>query len=192
LTEPFVTPVATPVTGCYELALRPMADRRGSFLKLFQHEAFRAAGLELDVAELFVSRSVAGVVRGLHFQRPPADVTKLVSCLEGEVLDVVVDLRVDSPSYRRHTLVTLSAKAGNAVFVPKGCAHGFLVAEGEALMAYAQSGPHDPVLEGGILWSSAGVDWPVAPDVLARVVVSGRDAGFPTLEGFASPFTLIR
>jgi dTDP-4-dehydrorhamnose 3,5-epimerase len=184
------TPVATAVTGCVELSLAPSSDRRGSFLKLFHRDTFAGLGLDLSIAELFFSRSTARVVRGLHFQRPPADVAKLVCCLDGEVVDAVVDLRVDSPSFGRHSLVTLSSKAANAVYVPKGCAHGFLVPEGEALMAYAQSGQHDAAGEGGILWSSAGIDWPVAPEVLDQIVVSDRDAGFPTLADFTSPFTL--
>jgi dTDP-4-dehydrorhamnose 3,5-epimerase len=159
-------------------------------MKLFHRDTFAALGLDLSIQELFVSRSAPGVVRGLHFQRPPADVTKLVCCLEGEVLDVVVDLRVDSPTYRRHTMVTLSSSAANAVFVPKGCAHGFLVTKAESLLAYAQSGQHDAVLEGGILWSSAGVEWPVAAEVLRNVVLSDRDGTFPALDQFESPFTM--
>jgi dTDP-4-dehydrorhamnose 3,5-epimerase len=181
------TLVPTAVDGCVELRLEPSSDRRGSFLKLFHRDTFEALGLDFAIEELFFSRSVAGVVRGLHFQRPPADVAKLVSCLEGAVLDAVVDLRVDSPSYGRHCLINLSAKEANAVYVPKGCAHGFLVTEPDALMAYAQSGQHDAGLEGGLLWSSAGIDWPVPP---GRAVLSDRDAGFPSLAAFSSPFTM--
>jgi dTDP-4-dehydrorhamnose 3,5-epimerase len=79
----------------------------------------------------------------------------------------------------------LSPDAANAVFVPEGCAHGFLVTEGDALVLYAQSGEYDPEREGGILWSAAGIDWPVAT---GEVVVSERDAAFPALDAFTSPF----
>jgi dTDP-4-dehydrorhamnose 3,5-epimerase len=180
-----VQALPTDVDGCRELRLDPMADRRGSFLKLFQASRFEAAGLALEIRELFVSRSAAGVVRGLHFQAPPADVSKLVTCLDGSVLDAVVDLRVDSPTFRCHCVVELSAEAANAVYVPQGCAHGFVATSREALVLYAQSGEHDPVREGGILWSSAGIEWPIDP---ADTVLSDRDAEFPTLEAFDSPF----
>lgn len=173
---------ATGVEGCVELRLQPVADRRGSFLKVLHGDTLRSLGLDLAVEEIFFSRSAAGVVRGLHFQRPPADVAKLVWCLDGEVVDAVVDLRPGSPTFRRHAVVRLSPEAANAVYVPQGCAHGFLVTRGEALVGYAQSGLHDPVLEGGVLWSSAGVDWGVDATVLDSVILSDRDAGFPTLD----------
>jgi dTDP-4-dehydrorhamnose 3,5-epimerase len=173
------------VVGCRELRPPRFADARGEFVKLFRAGGFRDAGLDMDVRELFWSRSATDVIRGLHFQAPPADVAKLVCCLEGDILDVVLDLRVGSPSYGRHCCVPLSGARANALYVPHGCAHGFLVTRGEALVLYAQSGEHDPVLEGGIAWSSAGIDWPVEP---GRVVVSARDAGFPALADFDSPF----
>jgi dTDP-4-dehydrorhamnose 3,5-epimerase len=171
----------TAVAGCVELRLDPFADRRGSFLKLFHQDTFEAAGLELSVAELFVSWSATGVVRGLHFQRPPADVAKLVTCLAGEVVDAVVDLRPGSPTRGQHCVVRLSRPAANAMYVPEGCAHGFVVTEGEALVAYAQTGVHDPEREGGVLWSTAGIDWPCDPALLDTAVVSDRDAAFPPL-----------
>jgi dTDP-4-dehydrorhamnose 3,5-epimerase len=176
--------VATALPGCVELRQHVAADRRGSFRKVFQSSAFRDAGFELEVAEIFLSRSRAGVVRGLHFQRPPADVAKLVWCVEGSVVDAVVDLRTDSPTYGRH--VTVALGEANAVFVPLGCAHGFYVPEGEAVVAYAQSGEHDAELEGGILWSSADIDWPIG----SEPVLSDRDAEFVALADFDSPFRL--
>ena len=175
----------TAVDGCCELRLEPAGDRRGDFVKLFQASTFADLGLSFAVREIFWSRSHAGVVRGMHFQAPPSDVAKLVCCLEGAVLDVVVDLRAGSPTYRRHAAVTLSPAAANAMFVPEGCAHGFLVTEGEALVMYAQSGEWDGVHEGGVLWSSVDVEWGIAPD---EAVVSDRDAAFPPLDAFDTPF----
>jgi dTDP-4-dehydrorhamnose 3,5-epimerase len=175
----------TAVEGCRELRLDPVSDRRGGLVKLFQASSFADAGVPFEVAEIFWSRSSTGVVRGLHFQAPPADVAKLVCCLEGEVLDAVVDLRTGSPTYGRHALVPLSPETANAVFVPEGCAHGFLVTQGEAVVLYAQSGEWDREHEGGILWSSAGIEW-LADE--AGVVVSDRDAGLPPLDRFQSPF----
>lgn len=178
----------TAVDGCRELRLDLHPDRRGWFLKLFNQAAFDQWGIALDIEELFVTRSQRDVVRGLHFQAPPADIAKLVCCLDGRIVDAVVDLRVGSPSYLQHCLVELSAESANAVYVPEGCAHGFLVTCDEALVAYAQSGGHDPVLEGGVLWSSAGIDWPGDPHLAERVILSDRDAAFPELESFRSPF----
>lgn len=173
------------VTGCRELRLPRFTDARGEFVKLFRAGGFEDHGLDLDVREVFWSRSAPGVIRGLHYQAPPADVAKLVCCLEGEVFDVVLDLRVGSPSFGRHCCAYLSPARANALYVPHGCAHGFLATRGEALVLYAQSGEHDAVLEGGVSWSSAGIDWPVDR---AAVVVSARDAAFPTLAELDSPF----
>jgi dTDP-4-dehydrorhamnose 3,5-epimerase len=180
-----VEQVTTGVDGCRELRFDAFGDARGEFLKGFHASTFAAAGLDLGIAELFWSRSHPGVIRGLHFQAPPADVAKLVCCLDGTVLDVVVDLRVGSPTYREHAVIELSPARANAMFVPEGCAHGFLVTEGEALVLYAQTGEWDGEREGGILWSSVGVDWPIDPEA---VIVSDRDAAFPSLAEFASPF----
>jgi dTDP-4-dehydrorhamnose 3,5-epimerase len=175
------------VLGAHELVLGPAHDRRGTFVKVFQGSAFAGAGLPFAVAEVFVSRSHRGVIRGLHYQAPPADVAKVVVCLDGEVLDAVVDLRVDSPTYRQHCVLELSATRANAVYVPQGCAHGFLVTSDDALVAYLQSGEYDPVREGGVLWSSAGIDWGETSPVL-----SDRDATFPALDEFVSPFEVGR
>jgi dTDP-4-dehydrorhamnose 3,5-epimerase len=176
---------ATEVEGCCEVRLEPVGDRRGDLVKLFHASTFAELGLSFSVQEIFCSRSHAGVVRGLHFQAPPSDVAKLVCCLEGAILDVVVDLRASSPTYGRHAAVTLSPAEANAMFVPEGCAHGFLVTDGDALVLYAQSGEWDAAREGGVLWSSVGVDWPIA---LEQAVVSDRDALFPPLDAFETPF----
>jgi dTDP-4-dehydrorhamnose 3,5-epimerase len=174
----------TAVVGCFELELQPALDARGGFLKIFQSSVLAGVGLPFEVRELFVTRSRRDVVRGLHFQGPPSDVAKLVACVEGSVLDAVVDLRVGSPTYREHCAVELSPERANAMFVPHGCAHGFLATSDDAVMLYAQSGEYDAEHEGGVLWSSVGIDWPVTEPVLSE-----RDAAFVTLAAFDSPFT---
>jgi dTDP-4-dehydrorhamnose 3,5-epimerase len=171
------------VVGAHELVFELATDRRGTLVKLFQSSTFAGAGLPFEVAELFVSRSRRGVLRGLHFQAPPADVAKVVACIEGSVLDAVVDLRENSPTYRQHTVLELSAARANAVYVPHGCAHGFLVTSDDALVAYLQSGEYDPTREGGVLWSSAGIQWGADEPVLSE-----RDRGFPGLLELESPF----
>jgi len=184
VTEPRVRP--TGLADCVELSLDARDDRRGSFLKLYQASALAQVGIDLPVRELFISRSWPGVVRGMHHQTPPAAVAKLVWCLDGRVVDAVLDLRRSSPTYGEHVVIELSASAANAMYVPIGCAHGFAVPEGgPALVAYAQSGEHAADHEGGVLWSSAGIDWPVEP---SAAVVSDRDAALPRLDELESPF----
>jgi dTDP-4-dehydrorhamnose 3,5-epimerase len=175
----------TAVMGCFELDLPSSRDHRGSFTKLFQSTEFARASLPLTVRELFVSSSGRNVLRGLHFQLPPLDLAKLVVCLSGRVVDAVVDLRTDSPTYREHALIELDAEQHRGVMVPLGCAHGFLVVSDQALMAYAVSEEYDPELDAGILWSSADIAWPTTDPI-----VSDRDASFVTLDAFESPFSI--
>ena len=132
-----------------------------------------------------MSSSRQDVLRGLHFQLPPHDSTKLVVCLTGRILDAVVDLRTDSETFGRHELVELDAHEPAAVFVPRGCAHGFLVLSPEALVAYATDEEFDAELDSGVHWASAGIPWPIADPV-----ISDRDAAFVDVSDFQSPFTL--
>jgi len=158
-------------------------DDRGDFVKVFQASALAAAAVDLGIAELFWSRSGRGVVRGLHFQVPPHAHTKLVSIVSGRALDAVVDLRTDTPTYGTHVTVDLDADAPVAVVVPTGCAHGFQSLADDTVVVYATTTEHAPDADRGIRWDSAGIDWP-----LPATAVSPRDAAFPALDEFASPF----
>ena len=119
--------------------LRPIihTDSRGRFLKTFHAHFFRSIGLSTDFVEQYYSQSTRDVIRGMHFQRPPSDHAKLVYCCAGAILDVVLDLRRDSPSYGRALDRVLSDETGDIIFIPKGCAHGFL-----ALSDHARHGIH--------------------------------------------------
>ncbi len=176
--------VDTPIPGCVELRPPVARDRRGSLAKPFQQTLFRELGLDLEIRELFHSRSHQGVLRGLHFQLPPSDVAKLVYCVAGRAFDAVVDLRAGSPTQGRHHALELSADSDNAVFVPRGCAHGFVALEEPTTVAYAYDGEFDPECDSGIRWDSAGIDWPVDEPIL-----SDRDAGLVPMSSFDSPFT---
>jgi dTDP-4-dehydrorhamnose 3,5-epimerase len=158
-------------------------DERGDFVKLYRQSLFEAAGLEPEVAEVFVSRSTLGAVRGLHFQVPPHSHAKTVVCLDGRVFDVVVDLRVGSPTFREHAAFELEAAAPRAVHVPAGCAHGFQALSDCALLAYIVSTEHSPEHDAGVRWDTVGVTWPLADPVL-----SSRDRSFPASGDFESPF----
>jgi len=173
----------TAVAGCVVIRLTRSRDERGDFVKIHQRSVVEAAGLDAGVAEVFVSRSVRGAVRGLHFQLPPHDHAKTVTCLDGRAFDVVVDLRVGSPTFRQCVTFELDAAAPVAVHVPAGCAHGFQATADGTLMAYVVSTEHAPEHDTGVRWDSVGVAWP-----LSAAVVSPRDGSFPALADFESPF----
>lgn len=171
--------------GCLALCGRVMADARGTFTKTFHEPSFVAAGLRTDWREEYCSSSRAGVIRGMHFQLPPAEHVKLVSCLQGEVLDVVVDLRRGSPTFGQHRSRMLSDDNGVSLYIPVGCAHGFVSLTEHSLMYYKVTSVHSPEHDAGIAWDGFGFDWPVADPLL-----SDRDRGHSALADFVTPFTI--
>lgn len=172
----------TEIPGCCAVVGDRFVDARGTFTKTFVASTYAEAGLALEFAEEYTTWSRAGVLRGLHFQLPPADHDKVVFCVAGRVLDAVVDLRVGSPTYRAHILRGLSAEEAVGLYVPAGCAHGFYAVT-DALMSYKVTSAYAPDCDAGVRWDSAGIAWPDASPL-----TSERDAGFPTLAEFASPF----
>ena len=174
----------TLIPGCAVLSLFSHGDERGDFVKVFQRSAARTAGDDPDIAEIFWSRSARGVIRGLHFQTPPHAHAKLVTVIAGDVLDVVVDLRIGSPTFGRAVTIDLAGTRPAAVVVPPGCAHGFQALTDGTIVAYATSTEHVPDADAGIRWDSVGAQWPIASPI-----VSARDSGFPARADFESPFT---
>jgi dTDP-4-dehydrorhamnose 3,5-epimerase len=173
----------TDIPGCYVLRTRVLHDARGSFVKTFHAHRFAELELRTDWREEYFSVSARGVVRGMHFQLPPADHAKLVFCLTGEVLDVVVDLRRGSPAYGRAQGFTLSARNGRGLYLPTGCAHGFVSRASDSGMYYKVTSVHSPEHDAGIAWDSIGFDWPVdAPGL------SDRDRRHPAMGDFDTPF----
>jgi dTDP-4-dehydrorhamnose 3,5-epimerase len=160
-----------------------MKDQRGAFVKTFHREVFESLGLETRFDEQYFSVSRKNVVRGMHFQIPPADHNKLVFCCHGEVLDVLVDLRRNSRTYGLAASFSLTQDNGSVLYIPRGFAHGFLTLSDEAIMVYNCETVYRPELDTGILWSSLDFDWPVVEPIL-----SDRDRGFPSLQTFESPF----
>ena len=171
------------VIGCYELRPTIIPDERGKFLKTFHEDFFSNAGLETHFVEEYYSCSKAGVIRGMHFQLPPYDHTKIVYCMQGAAFDVLVDLRVNSPTYRKCSTVSLSEDVGNGVYVPKGVAHGFCALKENTILAYKVSTSYYPESDTGILWNSLDIIWPVNDPI-----VSSRDSKFCPLNEFISPF----
>ena len=175
--------IATPLEGCFELQPIVRGDNRGSFVKTFHADAFADLGLDTDFKEEYYSTSIKNVLRGMHFQTPPADHVKLVCCTEGAVKDVVVDLRKNSPTFGKHCTFELTAEKANMLYIPKGFAHGFLTLSERATMLYKVTTVYSPENDKGILWSSCGIDWQCDTPIL-----SARDQTHPPLAEFYSPF----
>lgn len=170
------------IEGVFILKHEPIADRRGTFTKIYSTPP--TPGLSGNAApfiECYYSVSASGVVRGLHFQVPPHDHTKLVTCLEGSVFDCVMDLRKRSSTYGlaiHHQLVP-----GESIVVPSGCAHGFCSTSDNSLLLYHVTSAYSPLHDAGIHWTSARLPWPVPDPIL-----SDRDRAFPQFGEFSSPF----
>lgn len=175
--------IPTALEGCFEVRPFFAEDERGSFVKTFNAERFAEAGLPTGWREEYYSSSHKGVIRGMHFQTPPHDHEKLVYCLQGRVLDVVVDLRRQSSTFGMHIAVELDAERGRGLMIPRGMAHGFLALTDKALMAYKVTTVYAPSNDAGIRWDSVGVRWGIdAP------IVSARDRAHPAFADFVSPF----
>lgn len=174
---------STPIPGCLEILPDVFRDDRGAFFETFPQAKYLAEGLTVEFVHEFITVSYQGVLRGLHFQTPPAQQGKWITCVEGEVLDAVVDLRKGSPAYGQYHLFELKSDHGNAVCLPAGLAHGFYVRSPKAVMLYKVSHPYNLAHEGGLLWNGCGISWPTSSPK-----ISPRDLQFPTLKDFDSPF----
>lgn len=168
---------ATAVAGAFLVEPEILADERGSFFRTFCAEAFVAQGLAATYPQCNVSANrKRGTLRGLHFQAGPAAEAKLVRATHGRVFDVAVDLRPDSPSYRKWAAVELDAARHNAFYIPTGCAHGFLTLEDDSALFYQMSAAYVPGLARGVRWDDPAfaIAWPFAPGI-----ISARDAAYP-------------
>nr|MBA3672851.1 dTDP-4-dehydrorhamnose 3,5-epimerase [Gemmatimonadaceae bacterium] len=159
-------------------------DERGSFSESWQRRRFEEAGLPAEWVQDNVSRSTAGVLRGLHFQQPGGQ-SKLVRVMQGAIFDVVVDVRYDSPSFGRAASFVLTDEGGIQLFVPAGYAHGFLVTSPEAVVHYKCTEYYQPQHERTLLWNdpAIGIVWPAAAPVVSAKDAVGRPlAAFSTHE----------
>jgi dTDP-4-dehydrorhamnose 3,5-epimerase len=174
---------ATAMPGLLKVHSAVRRDERGVLSKFFERESFLARGLTSDFAEDLYTTSTRQVLRGMHFQAPPHAQTKLVCCVAGNVLDVLVDLRKGSPTFTKCLAFDLTGGDGMALFVPAGIAHGFYVRSGQAVMLYKLSSAHVPQSDCGVLWSSIDFDWPDK-----NPIASPRDRALPPLAELDSPF----
>ncbi len=172
--------VETPISGLLVIEPDVFTDARGFFTETYNAERYAAMGIDTHFVQDNMSASSYGVVRGLHFQRPPYTQAKLVSCVVGKVYDVAVDMREGSPTYGQHFGVELSAENHKQFYIPRGFAHGFSVLSERAIFTYKCDNLYHPEADGGILLTdeSLGIDWQVPVE---KMIISDKDTKHPLL-----------
>lgn len=177
----------TALAGCLEIQNDRFIDHRGIFVKTFHKNVFKQYGLVTSFSEEYYTVSEKSVIRGLHFQLPPAEHEKIVYCSAGAVMDVVVDLRKGSPTYGYFEQIRLSSDEANMLYIPKGFAHGFEVLSDTAIMMYKVTSVYAPERDNGILWNSLSIPWNTQEPIM-----SDRDQGFGEFKDFVTPFVFER
>lgn len=179
--------IKTPIEGLLIIEPRVFHDARGYFVETYNEQRYREAGVDAMFVQDNQSCSTYGVVRGLHFQKPPYTQAKLVSCTKGRVLDVAVDLRIGSPTYGKWFSVELSEENHRQFYIPRGFAHGFSVLSEQAVFTYKCDNLYHPEAEGGLLLSDpdVAIDWQVPED---KRVISEKDTKHPLFKDLVSPF----
>lgn len=171
------------IPGCFEIIFTPFNDARGSFIKTFHNEIFKELNVNINVAEEFFTYSKKNVFRGLHFQVPPMELSKVIYCVSGSVRDFVVDLRVGSPTYGQWAGFDLNEESPSAVFIPPGLAHGFYVTSEKAIVQYKVSKLYDPASDTGISYTT----FDFAKEIVDPVI-SEKDSKLVSIDEFVSPF----
>jgi dTDP-4-dehydrorhamnose 3,5-epimerase len=166
-----------PLDGAFAVAPEPHEDERGFFARIWSSVEFAERGLAADLAECSLSFTpLRGTLRGLHYQIPPHEEAKLLTCVRGAIWDVIVDLREESPTYRKWHGTDLSAENLMLLYVPEGFAHGFITLSDDVLVLYQISEPHHPEYARGVRWNDPAfaIDWPSEP-----ALVGLTDQSFP-------------
>lgn len=179
--------IKTPIEGLIVIEPRVFNDARGYFIETYNEQRYREAGIDALFVQDNQSCSSYGVVRGLHFQKPPYTQAKLVTCTVGKVLDVAVDLRKNSPTYGQWYAVELTEDNHRQFFIPRGFAHGFSVLSEKAVFSYKCDNLYHPESEGGLLLSDPqlAIDWQI-PEI--ERIISDKDTKHPLLKDLVSPF----
>lgn len=179
--------IKTAIEGVVIIEPRLFRDARGYFFESFSQREFDEKVRPVTFVQDNESMSCYGVMRGLHFQRPPFAQSKLVRCVKGAVLDVAVDIRKGSPTYGHHVAVELTEENHRQLFIPQGFAHGFSVLSDVAVFQYKCDNFYHPEADGGIsiLDGSLGIDWKIPAD---RAILSEKDTRHALLKDFDSPF----
>jgi dTDP-4-dehydrorhamnose 3,5-epimerase len=169
--------ISTLIPGVVRIEPEPQIDERGTFARTYCEATFRSHGLEPVGIQCNISvNAKRGTLRGLHYQAPPAQEAKLVRCVRGRLFDVAVDLRPDSPAFRQWLGLELDAAEGQALYIPRGCAHGFLTLADDTAVYYHMGTEYVPELARGVRWNDPAfsISWPFEP-----LHISARDAAFP-------------
>ncbi|MDI3521033.1 MAG: dTDP-4-dehydrorhamnose 3,5-epimerase [Anaerophaga sp.] len=179
--------IPTQVKDCVIIEPKVFGDHRGYFFESYNQKQFEKHIGKVDFVQDNESRSSRGVLRGLHFQLPPYNQAKLVRCIEGEVLDIAVDLRKDSPTFKKYVSVKLSSENKKQLFVPRGFAHGFVVLSPTAIFAYKVDNWYAPEHDSGIIWNDPeiGVDWQISKK---DILLSDKDSTLKPFKETEIPF----
>lgn len=180
--------IKTALDGVVIIEPKVFADSRGYFFESFSQREFEEKVRKINFVQDNESMSSYGVMRGLHFQRPPFAQSKLVRCVKGKVLDVAVDIRKGSPTYGQHVAVELTEDNHRQFFVPRGFAHGFAVLSEIAIFQYKCDNFYAPQADGGISIQdeTLGIDWHIPMD---NAILSDKDLKLLCLKDFDSPFS---
>ena len=179
--------IKTAIEGVYIIEPKVFGDARGYFFESFSEREFQEKVGDIHFVQDNESMSKYGVMRGLHFQRPPYAQSKLVRCVKGKVIDVAVDIRKGSPTYGQHVAVLLTEENHRQFFIPQGFAHGFAVLSEQAVFQYKCDNFYHPEADGGIsiVDESLGIDWGLT---MEEALLSEKDTKHPKLAEFDSPF----
>lgn len=181
--------IKTEIDGVVIIEPRIFKDARGYFFESYSKKEFDEKVRQVDFVQDNESMSTKGVMRGLHFQRPPYTQSKLVRCVKGRVIDVALDIRKGSPTYGKHVAVQLSEDNHRQFFVPRGFAHGFAVLSDVAVFQYKCDNFYHPEADGGISIADTSlcIDWKIDP---AQAILSEKDLRQPALSEFETPFDI--
>lgn len=181
--------IDTEIEGVKIIEPNIFKDSRGYFFESFSQREFDEKVTPIVFLQDNESKSSYGVMRGLHFQKPPYTQSKLVRCVKGSVLDVAVDLREGSSTYGKHVAIELTEDNHRQLFIPKGFAHGFAVLSDTAVFQYKCDDFYHPEADGGIniLDESLGIDWRIPTD---KAILSDKDTKHPLLKDFKTPFKI--
>ena len=172
------------ILGCKIIHYFVSEDSRGKFNKTFDFSKLQDLGIEFNIKESYLNTSTKNVIRGMHFQNPPHDHQKLVSCIGGKILDVFLDIRKNSITFGKFQSVELNESDDIIIYLPKGIAHGFLSLEKNSRVLYYTDSKYHKDFDNGILWNSFGFDW----RNINHPIISDRDKNLIPINQFKSPF----
>jgi len=179
--------IKTKLDGLVVLKPTVFKDNRGYFMESYNQKNINKLLGNVNFVQDNESESSRGVLRGLHFQKPPYTQAKLVRCLKGSVLDVALDLRKDSKTYGIFETISLTEENKKQLFIPKGFAHGFIVLSKSAILSYKVDNYYNPKSESGIIWNDPdlNIDWNINKN---EIIVSEKDKNLPTFNEIINPF----